>query len=536
MIGIVQPDNVVQFRAIPYATLPARFKQSVLLDRLPEGKTDFTKPGFACPHIFGADIFSGGPRPDEPPLQSSEFSSLILQLNAPLSTLQSLQADKDGNTPAKLPVMVYIHGGGFVLGKIDQNHNAAYMVEHSIATAQPVIGISIQYRVGALGFLGTPDGGRNFGLYDQRNALAWVRRFVGGFGGDAGRTTAWGESAGAMSICFHMLMRPPPGGPLFDRVILMSGVLGPLGTPVRRREAEETYEKALKILEIKERGEEGLEKARSVEVERIHVISNALTDEGGIWLPIEDEMLPYFSWEDIPRLLGECDWVNDIVLGTTGFEGLTMLNNANAMTPSTFLDGIAKQLGDSAAATIAEAYNVTRTMDQNLFLTSAMRWIGDVVFDGKTYPTILIFLTISNIPSPKRVYRYVFDVGNPFPNHTLYQLPHHWVDVYFVFRSLQFRYPSQRLKMISDQHASYWIDFGNGNAPWTEYKHSGDGKEIIAVAELRDGWVERTVAEDERVTELSWKRVEKLYDAWSAAKGSQFRPLSIDPLLKKRFV
>ena len=45
MIGIVQPDNVVQFRAIPYATLPARFKQSVLLDRLPEGKTDFTKPG-----------------------------------------------------------------------------------------------------------------------------------------------------------------------------------------------------------------------------------------------------------------------------------------------------------------------------------------------------------------------------------------------------------------------------------------------------------------------------------------------------------
>src|SRR3546814_1992454 len=64
--------------------------------------------------------------------------------------------------------------------------------------------------------------------------------------------------------------------------------------------------------------------------------------------------------------------------------------------------------------------------------------------------------------------------------------------VYFVFRSLQFRYPSQRLKMISDQHASYWIDFGNGNAPWTEYKHSGDGKEIIAVAELRDGSVSYT--------------------------------------------
>ena len=79
-------------------------------------------------------------------------------------------------------------------------------------------------------------------------------------------------------------------------------------------------------------------------------------------------------------------------------QGLTMLNNANAMTPSTFLDGITKQLGDSAAATIAEAYNVTRTMDQNLFLTSAMRWIGDVVFDGETYSTILIFLTISNVP------------------------------------------------------------------------------------------------------------------------------------------
>jgi outer membrane protein assembly factor BamE (lipoprotein component of BamABCDE complex) len=102
----------------------------------------------------------------------------------------------------------------------------------------------------------------------------------------------------------------------------------------------------------------------------------------------------------------------------------------------------------------------------------------------------------------KKVYRYVFDVRNQFPGSPLYQQPHHWVDIYYVFKTLQFRYPTQRLKDISTRHAQLWVDFANGKTPWREYKYTGNGDEIIMVADEREGWLERTVAENERLWRL----------------------------------
>jgi hypothetical protein len=136
----------------------------------------------------------------------------------------------------------------------------------------------------------------------------------------------------------------------------------------------------------------------------------------------------------------------------------------------------------------------------------------------------------------KKIYRYSFDVRNPFPSHSLYQQTHHWVDKYFVFRTLAFRYPTQKLKDISTKHAQLWVDFANEKAPWTQYRYSGNGEEVIMVADERDGWVERTVAEDEKVTELSWKRCEALVESWKNFQGMQFSPLEIDPLKGKSMV
>jgi hypothetical protein len=136
----------------------------------------------------------------------------------------------------------------------------------------------------------------------------------------------------------------------------------------------------------------------------------------------------------------------------------------------------------------------------------------------------------------KKVYRYVFDVRNPFPGSALYQQPHHWVDVYYVFKTLQFRYPNQRLKDISTRHAQLWIDFANGKAPWSEYKYTGNGNELIMVADERDGWVERTVAEDERLIETSWRRCEGLIASWEGQRGKCFVPLDIKPLKGKKKV
>jgi hypothetical protein len=134
----------------------------------------------------------------------------------------------------------------------------------------------------------------------------------------------------------------------------------------------------------------------------------------------------------------------------------------------------------------------------------------------------------------KKVYRYVFDVRNPFPTSPFYQQSHHWVDIYFVFMTFKFRYPSQRLKDISTRHAQLWIDFANGKKPWTEYKYSGSGEEVIMVADEREVWIERTIAEHEGITETSWKRCDALIESWKDMKNGSFRPLNIGFLKDKR--
>lgn len=126
--------------------------------------------------------------------------------------------------------------------------------------------------------------------------------------------------------------------------------------------------------------------------------------------------------------------------------------------------------------------------------------------------------------TPKKVYRYLFDIPNPFPGHALYNLPHHWVDIYFVFKTFQFRFPKQSLKHISTRHAQLWLDFATSkaNGPWSEYKYGDGGDAVIMVADGREGWVERRVREDEEVREVSWGRCEELWDAWLPSVGAKY--------------
>ena len=86
-----------------------------------------------------------------------------------------------------------------------------------------------------------------------------------------------------------MLSAPPPSGPLFQRAILMSGVIGPATTPVSIEEAEARYDAFLNKLGIQERGKQGLEKLRSVPIEQIVAASTELGEDGGLWLSVLDE-------------------------------------------------------------------------------------------------------------------------------------------------------------------------------------------------------------------------------------------------------
>ena len=126
-----------------------------------------------------------------------------------------------GRTPAQPPVMVWIHGGALVTGESD-DYDPAALVKHG------VIVVTINYRLGALGFLadsalasraGGPSG--NYGLMDQQAALRWVRRNIAGFGGNPRNVTVFGESAGGLSM-LSQLVSPDARG-LFQRAIVESG-------------------------------------------------------------------------------------------------------------------------------------------------------------------------------------------------------------------------------------------------------------------------------------------------------------------------
>ncbi|KAI9457054.1 Alpha/Beta hydrolase protein [Boletus coccyginus] len=128
-----------------------------------------------------------------------------------------------------LPVLVWIHGGGYGLGYAAQ-YNGVDLVADSLNTV--VVVVVIQYRLGAFGFLSGNEikaqGALNAGLLDQAFALQWVQDYIGLFGGDREHVTIWGESAGGGSVLEHIVA---DGGntqpPLFNAAITSSTFLPP---------------------------------------------------------------------------------------------------------------------------------------------------------------------------------------------------------------------------------------------------------------------------------------------------------------------
>ncbi|KAA9154934.1 carboxylesterase family protein [Amycolatopsis acidicola] len=183
------------FSGIPYAAPPV----GQLRWRAPqpvqpwEGVLDASHPAAACA------------QPGKP---TSSEDCLYLNVTAP------------EHPAANLPVMVWVPGGGFIEGAGSDYDPSA------MATQGNVIVVTLNYRLGALGFLlaGDDPAAGNFGLADQQAALRWVRDNIAAFGGDAGNVTLFGQSAGAYSVC-GQLTSPAAKG-LFGKAIIQSGPCG----------------------------------------------------------------------------------------------------------------------------------------------------------------------------------------------------------------------------------------------------------------------------------------------------------------------
>ncbi len=200
------------FFGIPYAAPPTgnlRWKapQPVTAWTAPRNATAF---GNQCTQVV-LGIFDV-PGETQGEVKGSE-DCLFLNIYAPSETAPK----------GRLPVMVWIHGGSFTAG-------AGSLYDASVlARKHGVIVVTLNYRLGPLGFLALPglnaesgDGSGNYGLLDQQAALRWVRDNIAEFGGDPSNVTLFGESAGGLSVCAQLAS--PRAAGLFDKAIIQSGL------------------------------------------------------------------------------------------------------------------------------------------------------------------------------------------------------------------------------------------------------------------------------------------------------------------------
>jgi len=198
--------GVRRFFSLPYAapmTDENRFREPQPVQPW-QGVRDASKPG------------PGAPQPTAPTLDEIDTEAL---LGAPLPegpdylTLNVYAPDQDGGGR---PVMVFIHGGGFVTGNKD-----IAIYDGAAFARDGMVCVNVNYRLGIEGFLPIPGVPTNLGLRDLIAALQWVRSHIALFAGDPENVTVFGESAGA--CCTALLMVSPLANTLFRRAIVQSG-------------------------------------------------------------------------------------------------------------------------------------------------------------------------------------------------------------------------------------------------------------------------------------------------------------------------
>ncbi|XP_046398623.1 juvenile hormone esterase-like [Ischnura elegans] len=205
--------EVAAYRGIPYAEPPVgdlRFREPKPVNAW-SGILDATSEAPVC--IQKDIIFF-----ENPPVVGVE-DCLYLNVYVPLDILTSIKkSEEEGKLWKKIPVMVYIHGGGW-LGGSGGSHNFG----PQLLLDKDVILVTMNYRLSAFGFLSTGDNAApgNNGLKDQALALKWVNSNIGAFGGDHDKITIFGQSAGGASVHYHILSPMSKG--LFQNGVSHSG-------------------------------------------------------------------------------------------------------------------------------------------------------------------------------------------------------------------------------------------------------------------------------------------------------------------------
>jgi len=439
------------FYDIPFAAAPV----SALRFAPPEPRPawndvrDATKRGPACPQ-----------GPDAITMTKPEQNEDCLALNVWTPKLDAA---------AKAPVMVFIHGGSFTSGS---GNMALY--DGTNLSKKGVVVVTINYRLGPFGFFASPGGpSGNQGILDQRAALSWVKANVEKFGGDPGKVTIFGESAGAISVCLHMVSPGSKG--LFHRAIAESGTCALVNTPLTNTSTAEDSGEERGARLIKDLGCSDLACARGKTTDEIL----AKASGGGIG-STELGFTPVIDGTVIPnapqKLLGTGP-ASDVpfIVGANADEGnlfTTTIAITNVTEYEAYVRGTYPSLGDellkiypaSAFPSPKAAYNAI---------------LGDVLFVCPARNAAKMMS--ARVPTYLYHFTHVTDVGR------LYGLgAFHASELWFVFGNYlaPLGSPTAAEKALGDAIGNHWTSFAKGQEPtaWPKYTVADDKHLVLGTA------------------------------------------------------
>jgi para-nitrobenzyl esterase len=386
-------------------------------------------------------------------------------------------------TGGKLPVMVWVYGGGFVAGATSEPRQDGTNLAN-----ENVVVVSMNYRLGIFGFFAYPelakesgrDSAGNYGLLDQVAALEWVKRNIAAFGGDPGNVTIFGESAGSFSV--SELMASPVAKGLFQRAIGESGgAFASQGLPFRT--LAESSEAGAKFASDA-LGAKTLAELRALPAQKILETATATKtirfapNMDGYFLPeTPAAIFAAGKQSDVPLLAG---WNMD--------EGGSAAANTKDDAVAKLKEMAQKEFGDKAEEFLkhysaddpAQAERALKDFAGDRFIAfSTWKWLEAQKSTGKS-----------------ALYRYRFDILHPAdpkrpPNAGAY----HSAEIEYVFGALDSENwvswrPEDRA--LSEQMRQYWSNFarsGDPNGPrlekWPVYDSTREWQVMHLNAELK---------------------------------------------------
>jgi para-nitrobenzyl esterase len=295
----------------------------------------------------------------------------------------------------KLPVMVWIHGGGFIIGASSQS-----VYDGEPLASQGVVLVTLNYRLGIFGFLAHPGLSKesprgvsgNYGMLDMIAGLEWVKRNIGAFGGDPQNVTIFGESAGGTAVC--LLMVAPQAKGLFQRVISESAAW--MNGPVSH--LKESWYGRMPMEQFGEKLGTDIASLRSKSTAEITKLmgppdsTGTASERGEVYMPVVDG---YVLPDDPARLFASGTFHHvDLIAGTNADEGTLMggpavrsLDALQKWAAKQFPSQAAGMLAVYPAASDAEAYNAAAQAYGDFLFLQGTRYVlqANAKRDPKTF-------------------------------------------------------------------------------------------------------------------------------------------------------